>query len=107
MVKLLNNFSQKHNIFVEIQPVKVYYIYYIRESNLKSGLCQTRFFNRDWERKISPFGPANKMVTENLYLKSRCRDPDQEWIIINPTNETGSGPYLVPGRDKTFHFVSS
>ena len=36
-----------------------------------------------------------------LYLGSRCWDRDHKWILISPANETGKGPYLVPGFSKS------
>ena len=54
------------------------------------------FVNRDQDREISHLVPPMRSGPGMMYLESRCRQRNHEWILISPVDETGTGPYLVP-----------
>ena len=60
--------------------------------------------HQDRDREISPFGPVNEIGTRNILSLAVGTGTG---ILISPTNETGTGPYLVPGLSKVpgiFHW---
>ena len=56
-------------------------------------------------RKSPHLVPQMRSELGTLYLESRCRDWDRELVLISPTNETGTGPYLVPGIRQESHIA--
>ena len=68
---------------------------------IQAGLCGSTFCQLGPGQGIfSNLVPQMRSGPGILHLESSCRDWDPERILISPTNETGTGAYLLPRLSK-------